>query len=465
VGAGGATTKRRGAWLAGTLGVVFLLLGTGAFLAGAAVGNSADGVGPNATNSAKPGRSVPEQVPVATHLRTCSIAKLAANSELASFHGSVQNASTGEVLFDRKGDKSATPAGLVQLLTASAALTILGADYRLSTRVYDGGTPGTIVLVGGGDPTLSRLHAGDESVYTGAPKLDELATEVTTNYNLQHPGVPITNIVLDASMWSEADNWDSTWSRSQQTGGFLSEITALQVDGDRSNPHAQVSARGTDPVLHAGQLFESAMGLSGLTFTRGTAITSKPLLGHVESQPLSTLIKQMLLTGDETLAETMARDVSSKMGFGGGAASLKQAIPSALAIYEVDTSAISIRDGSGLSTKNNVPPAFMANFLTKVVAGSNDLKYVYNGLSVAGKSGSLAVRFLGTSAVARGQVKGKASGLTIQQSIAGIVTASDGSQLTFAFYAIRNGMSQAAKPALDALVAGVYKCGSNIANN
>lgn len=63
------------------------------------------------------------------------------------------------------------------MLTAAAALAVLGADFRASTRVVAGAEPGTIVLVGGGDLTLSRLPSGQEPVYTGAAHLDDLAAK------------------------------------------------------------------------------------------------------------------------------------------------------------------------------------------------------------------------------------------------------------------------------------------------
>ena len=464
-GIGGLIAKNPRAWLAGAIGVGFLLLATGALFAGAAVGSNATAGTPAPSNSAGAGRPQPAELPVATRLRTCSVAALAADPSLAAFSGAVTNGTSGELLFDRGAATGVPQGSVLQLVTASAALQILGPDAVLTTRVYDGSSDDTIVLVGGGDPTLSQLPAGEESVYTGAPKLDDLADQVKMKYESGHPGKhldDIKKIVLDSSMWSVADKWDATWKRTAQTGGTQSEVTALQVDGDRADPTKQVSPRGTDPVARAGDLFAEALGLDpdDITFSNASAITSKPVLGEVTSQPVSTLVNQMLLNNDGSLAENLARVVSKSMGLGGSASSLQQAMTNAIGVVGVSPTGLVVKDGSGLSTATAIPPKFMADFLAKIQQGANNLNYVYNSLAVGGKSGSLAKRFTGTNP-AKGNVQGKTG--ESEQALAGVVTAADGTQLSFAFYAI--GAKDTAKAAIDALVTGAYSCGDNLSNN
>ena len=463
-GIGGLIAKNPRAWLAGAIAVGFLILATGALFAGAAVGSNASAGTPSPSNSAGSARPLPAELPVATRLRTCSVAALAADPKLASFSGAVTNATTGELLFDRGAATGVPQGSALEVLTASAALQILGPDAVLTTRVYDGSSDGTIVLVGGGDPTLSQLPAGAESVYTGAPKLEDLAEKVNDAFDAAHPGKDIKNIVLDSSMWSDADKWDPTWKRTAQTGGTQSEVTALQVDGDRADPTKQVSPRSTDPVARAGMLFAVALGLDpdDITFSKASAITSKPVLGEVKSQPVSTLVNQMLMNSDGTLAENLARVVSKTLNLGGSAASLQQAITNAIGIVGVSSTGLVVHDGSGLSAATAIPPKFMADFLAKVQQGANNLNYVYNSLAVGGKSGSLAGRFTGANP-AKGGVVGKPGAGDGEQSLVGVIAAADGTQLGFAFYAI--GAKDNAKAAIDALVTGAFACGDNLSNN
>ena len=473
-GLSGLIAKHPTAWLTTALAVVFVLLGTGAVFAGAAVGsNEAEAesdsetvVVPDAeetvtpTPTADPGRAVPAALPAATRLRTCSVAGPAADPRLMNFKGYVMNASTGEVLFSREGDVPNRTGSVMKVLTASAALSVLGPDYRLSTKVVAGATPNSIVLVGGGDPTLSAVGS---SVYAGAPKIADLAAKAKAAHDAAYPGTPITEVVLDASYWNPADKWDPIWKRTEQTIGYHSEVTALMVDGDRADPSKNTSPRSTDPVARAGAAFVAALGLPGVTTTTGTA-SSPTVFAEVQSQPVSSLIPFMLLTSDNTLAEMLARVVSVKSGFGGSAASLQQAIPAALKGYGVPVDALTIKDGSGLSEASAVPPEYVAKLMVKILAGGQNLNIVYNALPVSGKSGSLASRFTGANAVARGAVVAKTGWIDTAYTLGGVIKAADGTPLTFAFYAIGNGIKDNAKAAIDTLATSVYSCGDNLAN-
>src|SRR5690606_4666937 len=68
----------------------------------------------------------------------------------------VIDTSTGERVFAHDPDTGITPASTTKVVTSVAALASLGPDTRLATRVVQGATPGTIVLVGAGAPLLSR---------------------------------------------------------------------------------------------------------------------------------------------------------------------------------------------------------------------------------------------------------------------------------------------------------------------
>jgi D-alanyl-D-alanine carboxypeptidase/D-alanyl-D-alanine-endopeptidase (penicillin-binding protein 4) len=460
-GIGGFFVKHSTILVASSLGVVFLLLGTGAVFAGAAFGDSSAAPEPTASAVIDDKRATPDSIPAASRLRTCTVAELAADPRLLDFHGVVMNAATGEVLFDRASTVPARTGSVLKIVTAAAALSALGPDYQISTTVVEGSRPGSIVLVGGGDPTISRVDG--ETYYAGAPKLATLAANAKAAYETKYPGVPITEIVVDSTLWNIADRWDPAWDRKGIREGYHSEVVALQVDGDRSDPSRAISPRSTDAIGRAAEAFAEAMNVSGVTITRGSAV-SGIVLAEVRSQPVSTLVGQMLLQSDNTLGEQLARLVSVKLGMGGSAESLSRAIPAALELYDIPTTGLSIRDGSGLSRENAVPPLYIAQLMVKVINGANSLAFVNNALPVAGESGTLAGRFKGSSAVARGAVTAKTGWIETAYSLGGAVRAEDGSTLTFAFYAIGDGIRANAKDALDELTAGVFNCGDNLAN-
>lgn len=452
--------KHPTAWLAGALGIAFMLLGTGAVFAGIASGSRAPESAP-VVEATIPPRPQPSTIPAASHLRTCSVASVMADPRLANLSAYVINANTGETLLDRNGLVAERTGSVMKVLTASAALQILGPDGQLTTQVIDGSSPGVIVLRGGGDPTLATTTG---TIYSGAPQIADLATAAMARYEELHPDVPVTEIVLDSTLWNPADKWDDSWERKEQSMGYQAEVTALMVDGGRADPSATVSVRTSDPIGDAGRAFAAAAGLSGVTFSTGSAVGST-VLAEVKSQPVSVLVAQMMAWSDNVLAENLARVTSKLMGFDGSSASLAQAIPGALVPLGLDTTGVGVRDGSGLSHLNAVSPAFVTALFQKARTGEANLGVMFNSLPVAGLSGTLAGRFTGANAIAAGQVIAKTGWIDTAYTLAGVVNAADGTPLAFMFTSIRDAISSDAKEAQDTLAAALFTCGNNLSNN
>ncbi|MGA1835671.1 D-alanyl-D-alanine carboxypeptidase/D-alanyl-D-alanine-endopeptidase [Herbiconiux sp. 11R-BC] len=460
-------------WGGSTAAVALLVLGGGAFAAGAAVaGGSSAPVAvvdsatatptPSATATPTPSvtaRAQPQAAGAPSPIRTCSVADLATDSRLGTFLGSVRNAATGEVLFDRSANTYARTASVMKVLTSSAALAVLGPDYRVPTTVVKGANPGEVVLVGSGDITLASTGS---NIYQDAASLPELAAQVKAAWaaDPSTAGTPITSIVLDASAFS-GDRWQPSWNRKELYDGYSSEVTALQVDGDRDDPSANVSARSENAVLRAGQSFAISLGVPNATLAEGTASAGAAQLGQVLSAPVSTMIPDALLRSDNTEAEMLARLVAVKLGVGSDFGALQKAIPQALATYGLDTSGLTIVDGSGLSDDNGVSPNFLSQLFIKIDDREGNLGIIADGLPVAGRSGTLAGRFNGTPAA--GNVIAKTGWIDTGYTLSGIIDAADGSVLTFAFFALDD-VDDSAKTAIDALTNGVYACGNNLAN-
>lgn len=460
-GLGAAIAKHPNAWLASALGVVFLLLGTAAVFAGVAAGSSAAPIEvrptPTPTIALRP---QPAAIPGASRLRTCSVSSLAGDPRLTSFSGYVLNANTGETLYNYNGEAPQRTGSVLKVVTAAAALSALGAGAQFSTKVLEGTTPGVIVLQGGGDPTLATTSA---TVYSGAPLISDLATAAVATYTANNPGVPITQVVLDSSLWSPSDRWDDSWLRKEQSDGYQAEVAALMVDGGRADPTSTVSSRTSDPIGDAGRAFVSAAGLEGVSVIESSG-DNGVVLAEVKSQPLSTLIDQMMSWSDNILAEQLARLTSKAVGSDGSSSSLALAIPTALKAYDLDLSKITIRDGSGLSDLNAVSPMWMSQLMIKVRGGQQSLNVIYDALPVAGISGTLASRFTGANAVAAGNVVAKTGWLDAAYSMSGIVASQDGTPLAFMVTSIRDGITDDAKEAQDTVVTGFFICGDNLSN-
>ncbi len=126
-----------------------------------------------------------------------------------SFSGVVQDAVTGEVLFDRAGDEVRAPASNIKLLTAAAALRTLGPDRRFSTRAVAGATPGTVVLTGGGDVLLGAGESAPDAVlgHAGSPPSRSPPSVPSSRRRLR----PVT-VLLDDSLFT-GPPLSPAWSR------------------------------------------------------------------------------------------------------------------------------------------------------------------------------------------------------------------------------------------------------------
>ncbi|MES1212563.1 MAG: D-alanyl-D-alanine carboxypeptidase, partial [Leifsonia sp.] len=232
------------------------------------------------------------------------------------------------------------------------------------------------------------------------------------------------------------------------------------------SPNLDVVRAGLSVAGKTGSLASRFTGANAIARGQVAATAGAAQLGEVKSQPVRTLISQMLLTSDNTLGEMLARIVSKVSGLDGSLASLQQAIPGALsASFQIPSTGVKVVDGSGESANNQVPPATMTSLLRLIQAGSLNLDVVAAGLSIAGKTGSLASRFTGANAIARGHVAAKVGWIDTEYSLAGTITAADGTVLEFTFYAICAGIKDNAKLALDTLTTAVFSCGDNLSNN
>ena len=211
--------EHRRAWVVAGVAAVFALLAGGALAAGAATATAPGTVAAASTTGTPTATARPvADNPTVSRLRTCSVSAQAADGRLAQMQAQVRNATTGEVLFDRGGSTPSRAASVMKVLTSAAALDVLGPDYRATTTVVKGSSPGSVVLVGGGDLTLSRLPSGQDSTYDGVAHLDDLARQVKAAWSADPSNPPLTTLVLDSSFFSGPE-WQPSWNTKEQGDG------------------------------------------------------------------------------------------------------------------------------------------------------------------------------------------------------------------------------------------------------
>ena len=382
-----------------------------------------------------------------------------ANPALGSLGGTVLDAETGRPLWQRDAAQAKTPASTGKLLAMSASMLALDHQQRFTTKVVRGPEPGSVVLVGGGDPTLSSLPAGQESVYPGAAHLDDLAAQVKAA-----TGGPVTSISVDTSRY-KGPPMAPGWMDEDVAGGSTAPIEPVMVDGGRANPNQDVSPRGKDPAMQAGRKLAERLGVPGSSVSGGSAPGNAPQLGAVHSATVQQMVETGLRHSDNVLTEALAREVALTTGNEPSFAGASKAVRDVLGREGVPLNGISMVDGSGLSPQDRIPPENLAKLLATASAPAQQgggqertrkLRGLLPGLPVAGGSGSLEDRFQGSPG--RGWVRAKTGTLNGANSLAGTVLTKDGRLLVFAF--LTNGTnSTSARPALDEVATALRGCG------
>ena len=397
-------------------------------------------------------------------LKTCSVSEEASNPSLGTLQAVVLNADTGEVLYDRDSEKPAATASVMKTLTSAAALMTVGPNYRATTKVMvDPQSTSVISLVGGGDVTLSKTRLGAQSVYRDAPKLATLATQVRA-WAERNGVTRIDEIILDSTLFGGSP-WESSWTRKDQRDGWISEVTALITDGDRTRPAEFTSARTGRPVLSAGEAFKKELGdlASAAQLVESATPTGFVEVASVQSQPMSRWITHILQTSENIESEMIGKLVSKDLGFDGSFESFDPAFKRALGTTGLDFTGVNIRDASGLSQLNMVSPKFMAELMRLVNSEFADFGQIKRSLSIAGESGTLGGRFKGDIADAAGKILAKNGYIVGVHTLNGIINAEDGTTLTFTIYALGD-VGSDVRTAIDTLATAFYRCGNELSN-
>jgi len=382
--------------------------------------------------------------------------------DLGVLSGRVVDPLTGTVLWERDPDTALVPGSTAKLPTAAAALLTLDPERTLTTTVVAGAEPGTVVLVGGGDPTLSALPAGEQSVYPGAARLDDLVAQVRAAPG--YTDVTVSTVLVDVDRY-HGDVLAPGWFAADVPAGFVAPIVPVMLDGARADPTDATTPRSGTPAQDAAAELARRLGADPAATAVGSAPPGARVLATVQSPPVEDLVTTVLGTSDNVLAEVLAREVALVTGAEPSFAGAGAAVLDVLTRNGFDTAETTLADGSGLSTRDRVSATLLTDLLA-AAAGPKDtdprtaaLRPMLVGLPVAGGTGTLADRYEGPTATAgRGWVRAKTGTLTGVNTLAGTVLDVEGRLMVFAL--LSNGPDPgAARPRLDALAAALRSCG------
>jgi serine-type D-Ala-D-Ala carboxypeptidase/endopeptidase (penicillin-binding protein 4) len=417
-------------------------------------------------------------LPTATGLRNTLAGPLSVTALGPQVSALVADPVTGQVLLSEYGTRPMTPASTTKLATGLAALAVLGDDARFTTRVVRGAAPGSIILVGGGDPTLA-VNPFPARDYPHPATLASLAA--ATARALRAQGRRTVVLGYDTSLYT-GPALAPSWPAGYVTGGDVTPIVSLEVDQGRLTAAGQpedsddpdnLLPRSSDPALMAADSFAALLTADGIRVTgaptpqaapaKQTASAQQDEIASVTSPPLSAIVGQMLEESNNVIAENLARQVALATGAPASFSGAAQAVTEELKRLGV-TTGIHLVDGSGLSPQDAIAPATLVKIL-ELAADRPQYRALLAGLPVAGFSGTLSAGesvFSGIGGAALGSVRAKTGNLGTVASLAGLVYDRSGGVLVFALMADQipaAGLLQQAANAIDAAASALAGCG------
>lgn len=367
-------------------------------------------------SAAAAGRSWPA-LPAATRAAVdAAVAELQAAGQTVAV--SVWVDGYGEVVADDQ-DEQLIPASNEKLLVAYAALALLPTDAPLTTRVVatqapgaDGVIDGDLVIIGGGDPMLTTT--GPHSVATLAAAIQAAGIREVRG-----------DLVVDESRYDavrSAPGWPA--GGVETTVGSLS---AMAVDRNRVGADARVVS---DPALVAGRIARNALTVAGVnvtgevrtgTTTTGIEITALP------SPDLREIVHSMLSDSNNFAAELLTKELGVRTSGQGTTAAGLAAVDRVLG-DQCGLGGGTGVDGSGLSAGNRRSAAQLRRILQSA-AGQRWSSSYHDGLAVAGRSGTLATRLVGSATA--GRVFAKTGSVATARALSGYLTTTTRHEVTF----------------------------------
>jgi D-alanyl-D-alanine carboxypeptidase/D-alanyl-D-alanine-endopeptidase (penicillin-binding protein 4) len=384
----------------------------------------------------------------------------ALNGELAGEPTSCYVVAEGaEPIATHNPDTPLVPASTQKLLTTTAAVAILGPNFRYDTKAVAtaapvGGSIDHLWLVGSGDPVLSTdafaafLQADPTTHGDVTTSLSALANSIVAAGVKSIPG----GVIGDDSRYDQ-QRYVPSWPASYRTDPEIGPLGALTVDDGYQVVNGTVTPVA-DPALYAAQTLTVLLAAHGVQVGPPSAHQMAPAgaaaIASVESPTLHDIAVSVLRSSDNLGAELFAKEIGYRTAGQGTTAAGVHGVLTTLATLGVPTAGVSLVDGSGLDHTNHVTCRALAAVLN--LAATPRFQTILDGLPIAGEQGTLALRLQNTTLA--GKLRAKTGSLDGVSALAGLLDA--GRPLRFALIANDpNIPNEAAADGIRELFAGV----------
>ena len=418
----------------------------------------------------------------------------------------------GSVVFSKDADALMNPASNVKLVTAAAALSRLGPEYRFDTEFLVEPGPAdrvrTLWIRGKGDPSITteRLHAmAAELAHLGLREVGDLVLDDTwfdperlapgfeqevsdraytaptgaLSLNANAVGVYLRASTSGGRAVVELEPPSEYFEIVNQAAGASSRARRASVASQWTGSAQRITVRGTVPVsgewavwkridnppMYFGYTFKKVLEMHGIR------VRGKPRLGVVperarllyvaQSETFDLVLKRMNKYSSNFVAEQLLKTLGAEVKGPPGSTANGVAVAEEFLEREVGIPRGSyiLRNGSGLNDTNRFTARQLAQLL-KVMWDRFPLAPEYlSSVGIAGKDGTLRYRFEGSEAV--GRLRAKTGTLENVSALSGYVQSVGGER--FAFSVIVNDFASRTAPivqGIDAIGAAVAAVGA-----
>ena len=293
----------------------------------------------------------------------------------------VENLATKEILYQSDSSTLRAPASVLKLVSMSAALTAFDANTQFKTSISSTDKPNKFVLTGEGDPWLTAS-----------------AFEAKKYHRAYLPY--LINKVRAANPHLKAIQLD------------YANVYGLDI-------HALQKFYGRHFKIYPHKLASQSVA----------AMESQEKIATITSPELGEIVKFTLLWSDNALANRLAFLSAAKLGFPGSPDGVQAAFVKVLSELGVPTEGLEVQDGNGLSHKTKVS-AQLINDLLIAIRNNPKFQAIYDGLPVAGKTGTLKRRFVKDAPSGVGHIRAKTGWINTTVSLAGYLN-SGGNEYVF----------------------------------
>jgi serine-type D-Ala-D-Ala carboxypeptidase/endopeptidase (penicillin-binding protein 4) len=324
----------------------------------------------------------------------------------------VVDAETEQVLCADAPGRARPLASNMKLFTTATALSKLGPEYRIPTKVFrdgkvdaNGVLHGSLYLQGGGDPALGT--PGFYSSYLGG---------LGTNLFSLTPQVKAAGITsITGRLYADDTIFDRRRGVADSgygTSPYIGPLSGLAFNSGFSGS-TSASSFSSDPAKLAGTQLAGSLRKAGVQVPTQIALRPTPpnaeRVAIVRSPTLDRIVNTTDVYSDNFFAETLIKLLGAEFG-GAGTTAAGAGVVEAFA--RAHGSGVQAIDGSGLTRTNRASPRQVVELLLGMQEDEAGEEFIQD-LALAGQEGTVASRMEGTAAYGRCRTKtGTISGVS-----------------------------------------------------